>query len=183
MKVSYYPGCSLEGSARDYQESIEGVCRRLEIELAEIEDWNCCGATAAHSLNHRASIELPGRNLVLAENAGNDLVAPCPMCFNRLKTAEKSLLKAPKGLYRYTIEGKVKIWDLADFMARQEVLEQIESTVTSPLEGIKAVCYYGCMTSRPPRITDAENCENPMSMDLILERLGAEAIDWPYKTD
>ena len=183
MKVSYYPGCSLEGSARDYQESIEGVCKRLGIQLVELEDWNCCGATAAHSLNHRASIELPGRNLVLAEDLGKDLVAPCPMCFNRLKTAEKNLLKAPKGLYRYAIEGNIKIWDLADFMARQEVLEQIESTVTSPLEGIKAVCYYGCMTSRPPKITDAENCENPMSMDRILERLGAEAIDWAYKTD
>jgi heterodisulfide reductase subunit B len=183
MKVSYYPGCSLEGSARDYRESVEGVCKRLGIELVELEDWNCCGATAAHSLKHRASIELPGRNLVLAENAGNDLVAPCPMCFNRLKAAEKGLLKAPTGQYRYNIEGKIKIWDLADFMARQDVLELIQPNVTNPLEGIKAVCYYGCMTSRPPKITDAENCENPMSMDLILEGLGAEAIDWPYKTD
>jgi heterodisulfide reductase subunit B len=183
MKVSYYPGCSLEGSARDYQESVEGVCKRLGIELVELEDWNCCGATAAHSLKHRASIELPGRNLVLAENAGHDLVVPCPMCFNRLKTAEKALLKEPTGQYRYTIKGNVRIWDLADFMARQEVLELIASKVTNPLKGVKAVCYYGCMTSRPPKITDAKNCENPVSMDRIVERLGAEAIDWPYKTD
>jgi heterodisulfide reductase subunit B len=183
MKVSYYPGCSLEGSARDYRESVEGVCKRLGIKLVELEDWNCCGATAAHSLKHRASIELPGRNLVLAENAGNDLVAPCPMCFNRLKAAEKALLKEPTGQYRYTIKGNVRIWDLADFMAREEVLDLIASKVTNPLKGIKAVCYYGCMTSRPPKITDAKNCENPVSMDRILERLGAEAIDWPYKTD
>ena len=183
MKVSYYPGCSLEGSARDYRESVEGVCKRLGIELVELEDWNCCGATAAHSMKHRASIELPGRNLVLAENAGSDLVAPCPMCFNRLKAAEKALLKEPAGHYRYTIKGNVRIWDLADFMAREEVLEIIASKVTNPLKGVKAVCYYGCMTSRPPKITDAKNCENPVSMDRILERLGAEAIDWPYKTD
>jgi heterodisulfide reductase subunit B len=183
MKVSYYPGCSLEASARDYQESIEGVCRRLEIELEELADWNCCGATAAHSLNHHASIELPGRNLVIAERAGRDLVAPCPMCFNRLKTAEKALLNERPGRYRYTIEGKMKVWDLADFMAQDKVMGLIESKVTNPLEGIKAVCYYGCMSSRPPRITDAEDCENPMSMDKILKRLGAEAIDWPYKTD
>jgi heterodisulfide reductase subunit B len=76
MKVSYYPGCSLESSARDYQESIDGVCRRLEIELEELEDWNCCGATAAHSLNHRASIELPGRNLVIAERAEKQDLLP-----------------------------------------------------------------------------------------------------------
>jgi heterodisulfide reductase subunit B len=183
MKVSYYPGCSLEGSARDYRESVEGVCKRLGIGLVELEDWNCCGATAAHSLKHRASIELPGRNLVLAENAGSDLVAPCPMCFNRLKAAEKALLKEPTGHYRFTIKGNVRIWDLADFMAREEVLEIIASKVTNPLKGVKAVCYYGCMTSRPPKITDAKNCENPVSMDRILERLGAEAIDWPYKTD
>ena len=176
MKVSYYPGCSLEGSARDYRESVEGVCKRLGLELVELPDWNCCGATAAHSLKHRASIELPGRNLVLAENAGNDLVAPCPMCFNRLKAAEKGLLKAPTGQYRYNIEGKIKIWDLADFMARQDVLDLLQRNVTRPLDGIRAVCYYGCMTSRPPKITDAGNCENPVSMDLILEHLGAEGL-------
>jgi len=183
MKVSYYPGCSLEGSARDYEESIEGVCKGLGIELVELEDWNCCGATAAHSLNHRASIELPARNLVIAEKTGSDLVAPCPMCFNRLKTAEKALLKDPAGQYRYSIEGNVKIWDLADYMARDEILELMASRVTNPLEGVKAVCYYGCMTSRPPKITDARNWENPVSMDLIVERLGGEPIDWAYKTD
>jgi heterodisulfide reductase subunit B len=183
MKVSYYPGCSLEASARDYEESIKGVSKALGIELVELEDWNCCGATAAHSLNHRASIELPGRNLVIAEKVENDLVAPCPMCFNRLKAAEKALLHEGKGHYRYTIEGKTKIWDLADFMAQEEILSLIASKVTNPLEGIRAVCYYGCMSSRPPKITDAENCENPMSMDKILSRLGAQAIDWAYKTD
>jgi heterodisulfide reductase subunit B len=183
MKISYYPGCSLEGSARDYQESIEGVCKKLGIELAELEDWNCCGATAAHSLNHRASIELPARNLVIAERAGKDLVAPCPMCFNRLKTAEKALLKEPMGQYRYTIEGNMKIWDLADFMAQEEVLKLIESKVTNPLNRVKPVCYYGCMTSRPPKITDAKSWENPVSMDRIVQRLGAEPIDWAYKTD
>jgi heterodisulfide reductase subunit B len=183
VKVSYYPGCSLEGSARDYQESIAGVCRQLGIELVELEDWNCCGATAAHSLNHRASIELPGRNLVIAEKAGRDLVAPCPMCFNRLKTAEKTILQEQAGRYRYTIEGKTKIWDLADFMAQDRVLELIKTRVSNPLQGLKAVCYYGCMSSRPPKMTDADRCENPMSMDRILKTLGAEPIDWSYKTD
>jgi heterodisulfide reductase subunit B len=183
MKVTYYPGCSLEGSARDYEDSIQGVCGELGIELVELEDWNCCGATAAHSLNHRASIELPGRNLVIAEQAGEDLVAPCPMCFNRLKTAEKALLREEPGTYRYQIQGRTKIWDLADFMARDEVLDLIRPKVANPLEGLKAVCYYGCMSSRPPKITDAKNCENPVSMDRILETLGAEPIDWPYKTD
>jgi heterodisulfide reductase subunit B len=183
MKVSYYPGCSLEASARDYEESIEGVCNALGIELVELEDWSCCGATAAHSLHHRASIELPGRNLVIAEKAEHDLVAPCPMCFNRLKAAEKALLNEEAGHYRCAIQGKTKIWDLADFMAQDKILSRIEPKVANPLEGVRAVCYYGCMSSRPPKITDARNCENPMSMDKILQQLGAEVIDWAYKTD
>ena len=183
MKVSYYPGCSLEGSARDYEDSIRGVCSQLGIQLLELDDWSCCGATAAHSLHHKASIELPGRNLLIAERAGQDLVAPCPMCFNRLKTAEKALLKRDGGPYRYKIEGQTKIWDLADFMAQDKVLALIEPRVTNPLTGLKAVCYYGCMSSRPPKITDAENCENPTSMDRILKTLGAEPIDWSFKTD
>jgi heterodisulfide reductase subunit B len=183
MKISYYPGCSLEASARDYEESIEGVCTALGIELVELPDWSCCGATAAHSLHHRASIELPGRNLAIAENAKHDLVAPCPLCFNRLKTAEKALLDDRAGHYRYAIQGRTKIWDLADFIAQDEILSVIAPKVTNPLEGIRAVCYYGCMSSRPPKVTDAEHHEYPMSMDRILRQLGAEVIDWAYKTD
>lgn len=173
-KVSYYPGCSLEGTAKDYSESIHAVCESLGIGLEELADWNCCGATAAHSIDQRASVALPGRNLTIAERLGYDMVVPCPLCFNRLKTAEKE--KIP-------FEGKIRIWDLANFMSQEDILDLIKAKVTRPLTGIKAVCYYGCMSSRPPRITDADNCENPMSMDRILERLGAEVIPWSYKTD
>lgn len=175
-KVSYYPGCSLEGTARDYSESIHAVCEKLGIDLEELADWNCCGATAAHSIDQEASIALPGRNLTIAEKMGYDLLVPCPLCFNRLKTAEKE---------KFSLEGKIKIkiWDLAHFMSQEDVLDLIKAKVTRPLTEIKAVCYYGCMSSRPPQITDADNCENPMSMDRILERLGAEVLPWSYKTD
>jgi heterodisulfide reductase subunit B len=183
MRVSYYPGCSLRGTARDYEESLKAVCSLLEIELCEIEDWNCCGATAAHSLNHRASIHLPGRNLVLAERVGMDVVVPCPLCFNRLKKSEKELLGDRKDLYDVSIEGSTKIWDLANFLSREPVLERIGAGVKDRLEGLKAVCYYGCMASRPPEVTDESHYENPESMDLILKRLGVQVLDWSYKTD
>lgn len=173
-KVSYYPGCSLEGTARDYSESIHAVCRELGIGLDELADWSCCGASSAHSIDHKASIDLPRRNLVIADRAGRDLVVPCPLCYNRLKAAEKD---AASG------ERRVRIWDLANYMGREEVLNVIKGKVTKPLAGIRAVCYYGCMSSRPPKITDADDCENPMSMDRILACLGAEVVPWSYKTD
>jgi len=185
MQVTYYPGCSLQGSARDYAESIAGVCAALGIRLQEIPDWNCCGATAAHSIDHRASIELAGRNLNLAaELPHTDMLVPCPMCFNRLKTAARLIRR------NQTQGGPIKsavswpqIWDLANFFATEKILQTAAAHVKKPLAGLKVVCYYGCMASRPPEITGADDFEDPQSLDRIVENLGATPIPWPFKTD
>ena len=92
MNVSYYPGCSLDGVAREYGESTEAVARILGIELEELEDWSCCGAASAHVTDDRLALALPARNLGIADKAGLDLVVPCAACYSRLKVAEKELL-------------------------------------------------------------------------------------------
>ncbi|MBW1980633.1 MAG: CoB--CoM heterodisulfide reductase iron-sulfur subunit B family protein [Deltaproteobacteria bacterium] len=183
MKVSYYPGCSLEGTARDYRESLESVAAKLEIHLQELEDWNCCGATAAHSIDDVAALILPGRNLVIAEQAGLDLVVPCALCFNRLKTAEKAFLQGKMPRSDFSFTGKIKVWDLLDFFAQPWMLPEIRARVTAPLIGLEPVCYYGCVANRPPKVTDAAQPENPQNMDVLLTTLGARVIDWPHKTD
>ena len=173
MKVSYYPGCSLEATARDYRESLEYVCRQLGIELAEMDDWSCCGATAAHSTDEFLSLALPARNLMLAEAAGMDLVVPCPMCFNRLKTTEQALKTESPQDFPYAFEGRIKVWDLLDFLSRPEWVSPIQAKVRQSLKDLTVVCYYGCMANRPPRITEARNPENPQGMDTLLKALGA----------
>ena len=185
MKVTYYPGCSLEGTARDYADSIHELCGLLGIELEEVPDWNCCGATAAHSIHHQASIELAGRNLRQAAQLGSrDLLVPCPLCFNRLKTAAKTLQGEDRGHYRIELDAPIpSIWDAANFMASDAILPEITAKIQMPLKDLKVVCYYGCMASRPPRMTDAADCENPQSMDRLVTALGAEVLAWPYKTD
>jgi heterodisulfide reductase subunit B len=106
------------------------------------------------------------------------------MCFNRLKTAAWSLQRAAQNRYGLKLNDAVpKIWDLADFFATGKMLDRVAAYATKPLEGLKVVCYYGCMANRPPEITESTNHENPQSMDLIVRHLGAEAIQWPYKTD
>jgi heterodisulfide reductase subunit B2 len=177
MKVSYYPGCSLEGTAADYAASIAAVTPLLGLELAELEDWNCCGASAAHSLNHQLSIELPARNLALAREQGRDVVVPCALCFNRLKAAEK----AQQG--REETLGNIKIWDLLDFLTQASFLSLLGKKVVRPLTGLKAVGYYGCLASRPPAITDKADWENPKDLERLLQVLQAEPLDWSYKTD
>jgi len=185
MQVTYYPGCSLQGTARDYAESILGICASLDIQLAEIPDWNCCGATAAHSIDHRASIELAGRTLNLAAKLPHaDMLVPCPMCFNRLKTAAKTLLGDNPQRYGIKLEGPLpQIRDFADFMATEKMLAATAKQVKKPLAGLKVVCYYGCMASRPPEITGANDFEDPQALDRIVENLGATPIPWPFKTD
>ena len=185
MKVTYYPGCSLQGTARDYAESIHGICAALDIELEEIPDWNCCGATAAHSVNHQASMGLAARTLNLAAGLPHsDMLVPCPMCFNRLKTGAWTLQGDHRQRYPIKLKDPLPhIWDLADFFASPKMLETTANHVKKPLEGLKVVCYYGCMANRPQEITKATDVENPQSMDRIIENLGGTAISWPYKAD
>jgi len=184
-KVIYYPGCSLEGTAGDYAESVAGVCRTLGIELVEIPDWNCCGASAAHSINHRAGIALAARNLNLAAQMHqSDMLVPCPMCFNRLQTARYALQGDQKDLYPDVPSGNLpRIWDLADFFATEGMLEAVAEKIKKTLNGLRVVCYYGCMASRPPEVTGAVNPENPQALDRIVGNLGGTVVDWPYKTD
>lgn len=182
--VSYYPGCSLDGTAGEYGESVETVARVLGIKLTEVEDWSCCGSSSAHATSEELSIALSARNLKLAEKVGKDVVVPCPSCFQRLKTAEKALLSGKPvvgvgGGYK----GNFQIRYITDYLWDATGEETIKSKVVKPLKGLNPVCYYGCLATRPPKITDQKNYEDPQSMDNIMKALGANVKDWSFKTD
>ncbi len=184
MKVSYFPGCSLHGTAREYGESIEAVCKILGVELKELDDWNCCGASSAHSTNEALAIALAARNLVIAGESGlKDLVIPCAACFQRTKVAEHTLLDNPDSYKDFTFKGEVTPKDLLSFICEDITFNVVKERIRKPLTGLKAVCYYGCLTMRPPKITGAKDCENPQNMDHLMETLGVEVYPWSYKTD
>ncbi|MGQ9920291.1 MAG: CoB--CoM heterodisulfide reductase iron-sulfur subunit B family protein [Desulfobacca sp.] len=183
MKVSYYPGCSLAHSARDYQESIDAVAALLNIELTEVPDWNCCGATAAHSIDEHLALTLAARNLIQAEAVGQDVVVPCALCFNRLKVAEHTLVQRPAALPEMVYQGTIKIWDLLDYLTQPLLLEQLQAKMVRPLQGLRTVCYYGCLVARPPKVTQRPDYENPTNMDMLVKRLGGKPYPWSYKTD
>ena len=184
MNVSYFPGCSLDGTAREYGESTEAVLELLDVHLKELPDWSCCGSSSAHIKNEKLAIALPARNLDIASKIGLDLVVPCAACYQRLKVAEKALLA---GESVEGIEGKYQanfhIRHIVDFLWEDVGEKAISAKAKTALAGLNPVCYYGCLTARPPRITDAKNPENPTGMDRLLETLGAEVKEWSYKTD
>jgi heterodisulfide reductase subunit B len=189
LKVSYYPGCSLHGTAKEYDQSVRTVSRALGIELKEVDDWSCCGATSAHSTNFKLSVALPARNLAAAEKDAMDVMVPCAACFNRFKTAEHHL-KADPSLKREIeeivggkYEGAISIRNPIDIICKEIGLDRLEGMVKKRLTGLKPVSYYGCLLLRPPEVCNFDDYENPVLLDRILNTLGAEARMWSYKTD
>lgn len=184
MNVSLYPGCVIDGTAREYDESLSEVFKSLDIEMPELPDWTCCGASSAHVTNDSLAVSLAARNLGIAEGLGADLVVPCAACFQRLKVAEKHLLQGkPVEGYPDKYNGNIKILTLADYLWDTFGDNGITARVKKPLSNINPVCYYGCLTARPPEITDMKNPDDPQAMDNILSSLGANVKNWSFKTD
>jgi heterodisulfide reductase subunit B2 len=183
MKLSYYPGCSLEGTARDYDQSVRAVCATLGIELLELADWNCCGASSAHMTDHETGMRLPIRNLLLAAEAGHDLLVPCAACFQRLKAADKALRADCRfwDIDNYT--PTFTILHVSSFLARPEMLAAIANKVMKKLGGLPIACYYGCLSLRNPRITDASNWERPEALEGIISAVGAKPVAWSHRTE
>ncbi len=186
---SYYPGCSLEATAIEFNDSVLAVFEALQVGLHELDDWNCCGASSAHSMSHALSLALPARNLAIAQKAGRDVVMPCAACFNRHKTTDHVMRNDPEqraGLEKmigFEFTGTVGVRPLLDVVGNEIGLERIRAMVKRPLTGLKVVGYYGCLLVRPPEITQFENPDNPQLMNRLLETLGADARPWSYATD
>lgn len=181
-EVTYYPGCSLHGTAREYDESFRGVASILGINLYELEDWTCCGSTAAHCTDEALAIALPMRNLSLAEKYDREMVIPCVACYSRFKAACEEVKEHPEYLI-LPYEGKVKIKYALDFLSEEESLKNLLSKGVKPLKNLSVACYYGCLAVRPPKLTEVKNYEYPEHMDRLMELMGAKAVSWSYKTD
>lgn len=186
-KVAYYPGCSLLGSSREYDESLRAIAKPMGIELAEVPDWNCCGASSAHTLNHELSVALPARILSLAETLGvEDMLVPCAACYNRLAVARHDLLESAELRARVAeitgmeYKGTVKPFNILEFLAKH--IDSFKDKVTAPFDKDVA-CYYGCLLVRPPRVLQYDRAEDPRSMDELVEAIGAKALDWPFKVE
>lgn len=189
MKFAYYPGCSLHSTAKEFNDSSVAVCKALGIELQEIPDWNCCGATSAHSTNHKLAVALPARNLGLAEKMGLDVVAPCAACYNRLKAAEVTmkddgaLSEEINSQLEAKYTGAVAVRPLVEPLSAEETLDRLAQSVKKPLTGLKIACYYGCLLVRPPKVLGFDDPENPQSIDNIARTIGAEPVEWHYKNE
>lgn len=188
MNIGYYPGCALHGSSNDYEQSLRACLSALEVNLDEISDWICCGATAAHSLNHKLSLALPARNLALAERQGfAKVIAPCPLCSMQLMKVKKAASDAElrqelSEIVELDLRGTADILNLIQLFQKIG-LERLKAAVHAPLTSLAAACYYGCLLTRPPNVVHFDDFEQPNSMEQLLQGLGAKTVEWNYKTE
>jgi heterodisulfide reductase subunit B len=188
MTLGLYPGCSLKGSSREYTESVLAVSEACGIDLIEIEDWNCCGATAAHNFNRELSLALPARILSLAEKQGmKEIVVPCAACYSRLTVTKHELAFHPELTEVITKEnnlaytGNVEVLNIVQMLDRY-VTPALEGRITQPFDH-KVACYYGCLLVRPHEVLKFDREEDPQSMDELMLKAGATPIDWAFKTE
>jgi heterodisulfide reductase subunit B len=190
MRYLFYPGCSLEATAQEYQMSTRAVMGQLDVELDEIEDWTCCGASAADTASPLLSLVLPARNLALAEKADGDrqLVASCSACYVNLSKVGERVRQEPVWLDRInqalsveglTYAGKIQVRHLLDVLANDVGPEAIAAKVVRPLTGLRVAPYYGCQTVRPYSPFDEPFL--PESMDGIVAALDAQVHPNPMK--
>ena len=185
MRIGYYPGCSLLGSSREFDESVRSLLGALQVELVEVPDWSCCGASSAHLLEPRLALALPARVLALAEDAGlEEVLAPCAACSNRLLTTQRELLEHPdrkaeiEAILGRPFAGTVRIVNIL------QVLERFQERIAVAAPFARRVaCYYGCLLVRPGRVVDFDRVEDPQSMDRLVALAGATPLDWAHKTE
>ncbi len=189
LNYSYYPGCSLHASAKEYDESTRGLFKALKIGLVEVPDWFCCGATPAHNVDELLSLSLCAKNLELASGVEGDLAVACAACFSRLKTTQHHLAadsdKRQQVAYALdaplAIEKPVK--HLLEILAGDLGLEQLSAAVQKPLSGLKVACYYGCLLTRPPEVPQLDCTEAPTIMERVIGAAGAETVTWSHRLE
>jgi heterodisulfide reductase subunit B2 len=189
VKLAYFPGCSLESTAWDFDRSTRAVCRALGIELDEIPGWVCCGSTPAHASSATLATALPVLNLQKAQDMRLPVVTACASCYARLRTANHKVGKSADERARAErvtgkfYDGSVSVSHILDVLVNQYGLPAIRAKVERPLAGMKVACYYGCLLTRPPEIVAFDNPENPTCMEDLAAALGAEPVAWPYRTE
>ncbi len=187
-EYAYYPGCSLKSGSKHYEESLLPVFKAAGVPYKELDDWNCCGATAYFSVDEAMAEAICGRNLSIAEKDGADIIAPCGGCYLTMKKSNhflgsghdraKKILAALKKV-GCEYKGTVDVVHPIEVFTKEVGLDALKAKVTNPLKGLKVASYYGCQVVRP--YTDFDDPDYPTLMDDLMEAMGAEAVEYTVK--
>lgn len=188
--LTYYPGCSLKTSSKIYDSSVREICSFYGIRLKELDDWSCCGTSAAHTIDETLANVLSARNIALAEAQDNHFFAPCSACYNTAKVTNDKIRRDPElrkeinaFLAPLVCRGTIEVKNIIEIFVDHVGLERIAKSISYNLSQIKVVPYYGCVLTRMPKTEAFDDVEDPTSMDDLLWVAGMDIIQWPFKME
>jgi len=189
MNYGYFPGCSLTGTAKEFDSSVRVVLSKFNIQFDEINDWSCCGASSAHATSHLLPVALPAKNLFLAKQQGFEKIfAPCAACFNKLILSKheidsnKNIRSKIEDLLEEKYSSSPEILNIVQLF-HNIGLKEITAQKQVDLSGLKAACYYGCLLVRPNDIDSTDDTEEPKMMEEVVSAAGAKTVKWNFKTE
>ena len=191
MRLASFPGCSATSTGLAYTESFNYVAERVGIEVVDIPDWNCCGASAGHLQSHDLGDALPARSLALAEEAYGDtpVLALCAGCYQNLRRALVHARESDERLAQINEiiernwQASADVLNGIEPFLDEDVQASVKAQVQTPLNGLRVACYYGCALVRPRALSEFDDEEQPASMERVVELTGATTIDWHFKTE
>jgi heterodisulfide reductase subunit B len=189
MKVSYFPGCTLNTTGKGFDNAVRASAQAVGLELIELPEWNCCGATYPLIIDNMLELAAPAHVLVAARDEGHTLTTACTTCYNVLKRTNEFIRHHEEERERINAfieaeyEGETKVMDFLHLLRDEVGFETVQENVQKPLAGLKVASYYGCMVLRPPDEVAYDDPDHPQSLDDLMAALGATPIDFPHKNE
>ncbi|MGQ9706569.1 MAG: CoB--CoM heterodisulfide reductase iron-sulfur subunit B family protein [bacterium] len=186
LRFAYYPGCSAHSTSKEYDSSFRFIFDKLEIELVDINDWVCCGASAGHFYDRKMSISLAVDTIKKGKELGLPIITVCPACYSRLihanfmLSSDRELRKKISDVVGFDYDGTHPVLNALDVLSKVDT-DKIKNSVQRPLTGLRVACYYGCLFARPPKLTNCNRYEDPIIMEGLLSIAGASPISFNYK--
>ncbi len=191
MRFAFFQGCNIPARVSQYADATRAICGKLDIELIELETFNCCGYPA-RNIDQRAFLLSAAKNLAAAEAEGLEMLVMCKCCYGALKKAEYQLAEDPslkneinsiltKDKLKY--EGRIQINHLLTVLHRDVGNDGLVSNISRTYSGLQIAVSYGCHALRPSRITGFDDPVSPKIFDELVELTGAFSVDWTRKLD
>ncbi len=189
MKIPYYPGCTLNTVAKGFDLSARESARTLGFELAELEQWSCCGASFPLTPDNIIGLTSPAKVLIDAAKMDPVVTTLCSVCYNVLKRTAETLAedterqKVVEDFIEERYNPSIEVLHFVEILRDRIGFEKVKEKVKRPLGGIKAASYYGCMLLRPFKTMGIDRAEAPTVMEELLEALGLEPVEFPKKIE
>jgi heterodisulfide reductase subunit B len=189
MKVSYFPGCTLNTTGKGFDHAVRASAVAVGLELVELPEWNCCGATYPLIIDNMLELAAPAHILVAARDEGSTVTTACTTCYNVLKRTNKFIREHGDERERINTfieaeyNGEVEVKDILHLLRDDIGFDAVREKVQMPLQDLKVASYYGCMVLRPPDEVAYDDPDHPCSLDDLMAALGATPVDFPHKNE